>query len=683
MKIKLLILALMVLCVGVYASDGAYLLGGDNQGSFNYSDDLSLPFKNHFDIPMTFDTTSSLQNIITDKAAIVFTASRIFSYELSSGKELWKYPKDQANSENISSTAFCYNGKVYFTASSYLYCMDELTGKIYWKKDVAGTLKPIIKVDKGVMYLTVSNGKVYRLNPETGESVASVVSLNSSNVVNLLIKDNYIVAVKDNHEMVCVDLNKPDKIKFNMQVPGSAMRYSQSIVGDYIMVTSSEKVVLYSLSTGREYAKAVLPTDSTAAAISNGKEIFVSCINGVYSFKIEKSKKLPEAYKSFQVPNTIKNFIAINDKNLIAQDAKGLITTYEIGTNKVVWQYQPGMYTAGGVTTTVPGVGTSDITVIQNYSTGGAGGNMGGGAGGRGGRNGGGRGGRGGAMRSEAVNLSNDLVFEGTLMAQGRGGRGGRGGMMGGGMPGGMGGMDMGGMNGMGGMTGMPGMGGMTGMGTTTETIEYVNVLSQDGNMYTVDMDKFYNDPYRQFVPSSIISYPSYSNGYIGFVTSDNHFVVRCVNAPDKKAPYTFEVAPGSKSTNKTVSAVNDILVKVCAFDKGSGINYKTATLSAVDANGTSYTSHLIYAPVTQTFYGYIKANKSGSIVSSFPDGEMKCVFTFEDYAGNKLVKEFSFRLDASVATKDEKVPGGSYYDVETGELMDFSSTLFSPNSFN
>ena len=43
-------------------------------------------------------------------------------------------------------------------------------------------------------------------------------------------------------------------------------------------------------------------------------------------------------------------------------------------------------------------------------------------------------------------------------------------------------------------------------MGKNTPICVYhVNVLTQNGDMYDVDLDKFYNDPSREFVPSEIM----------------------------------------------------------------------------------------------------------------------------------------------------------------------------------
>lgn len=656
MRAKLILLAVILLsAMSLFAASDSFNAGVTNTGANYFKDDLGKPFGKVIDVAVNFSNISETSIVITDNVAVLFDSDRIYSYDLSTGKESWKYPTDKVMDSAITCSPCAFNGKVYFTTIDTLFCLDELTGKMLWKKTIADTVAPIIKVADGIMYISLDDGKVYRLSVENGENVSDPLVINKQfNGKNkMLISGNNLVTTQDN-SLVCTDI-KTGKQKFIVQIPSSAISFTPLLLDKYLVVTSGEQIVAYNIANGREIGRKRMPEAVVASPVSDGKYIYVPCFDSkIYALNFDK--KLSVAFDDLQTANNVESIIALSDKNILVVDTKGLVSSYDLVSKALVWQYQPGMYTQGGVMNAVPGMGKEDITALTEFSGNNGmsmGGNpgMGGGPGGPGGQGGRGgrRGGRGmGAPRAQGLDEFLGSFSEGTvIMAQ----RGGRGGMMGG---------------------GNPGMGGINAEPVKQKVINYVNVLTPNGNVYDVDMDKFYNDPGREFIPSPVISQPCYMNGYLGFVSIDGHFRLRKIDSSDTTAPYIFEYVPGCASDNRVVSANADILVKIYVFDKGSGIDFRTAKLTVTDSQNKVFDVKLMYDPVKCAFFGYIRNNDGKNSVSNpFADGKMDCVFTVSDYAGNVLTKKYNFRVDASVATKEDNINSGSYYDVDTGKILD------------
>ena len=211
MRIKLLLILALVCVTCAFAYSDGFLSGGNNAGTYYYNEDLSKPFMKAFDVKVELTNSSDVQSIITDKVAILVAADRIYAFD-KSGMELWKYPKDKAIDESITSTAISYNGNVFFTTLKTLFCLDEVTGKILWRKTIEQTLNPIFKVHDGVMYIALDDKKVHRINPATGEEAGTPIVYKSSSAKNnMLIKDNYLVVTAYDNKLTCHDLTKPDK----------------------------------------------------------------------------------------------------------------------------------------------------------------------------------------------------------------------------------------------------------------------------------------------------------------------------------------------------------------------------------------------------------------------------------------------------------------------------------------
>jgi len=669
MKIRflsLIIVILSMLSVCLFAA-GTYMVGGNPANTSYFNEDIKMPFKQVFDANIAFTNVNRAQSLVTKNVALAFDADRVFAYDINTGKAEWKYPTDKVLDTPITSNAMSYNGNIYFTTLSILYCLSEDTGKILWRKTIPQTLNTIINVSNDIMYVSTDDKRVYRINAATGEDVATpIVFKSQSSKNNLIIKDNNLIVTNYDNALVCVDLNSPNKEKWSVTIPGTASSYSPVITGNYLYVTSEEQVVLYNISNGREIARCKLPATITAQPVTDGKQIYVGCSNSkIYSLDI--AKKLSFVWNGVDTPNILTCFPYISQNELLTVDSKGLMASFDLNTKKTIWTFQPGMYTAGSMTTRVPGMGTKDITTVTSttYGNNSMGNNQ---------RNG-----------NNSRNSSSRNGGMGGGMAPGGMGGGMAPAGMGGGMaPAGMGGgMAAGGMGvGMG--VGMA-PGGMGGSMAGGASIMGGGITGNSNKLVDVDLDKYYNDVNRVFVPSPIIGIPSYGDGNLAYVTLDGNLRVRAIDVRDTVVPNTFSYSPGSTDTNKTVSANADILIKMCVFDKGSGIDFKTAKLICTASDDKEYSVHMIYDPSSQTFYGYLRNSNSSSVVTPFADGDMKCLFTLKDYAGNELKKSFTFKVDSSVAVVKEVVPNGTYFDVVTGNLLavtvqDFNEGKYAQN---
>lgn len=659
MKFRFLLFAVLLFAsCALFAAGDGFNAGVTNTGTNYFKEDLGKSFNKFLDVAVTFANISETSIVIEDTTAYLFDSNRIYAYDLNSGKESWKYPADKALDVNISCKPVAYENKIYFTTMDSLFCLDSKEGKVLWIKKIESTVSPIIKVSEGIIYISLDDGKIYRLSPADGSDAAEPLAVKKQNSGKnkMLINKDYIVTTQDN-SLVCTD-KKTGKMNFAVQIPSSAISFTPLLLDKYVVVTSGEQVVVYSLPNGREVGRRIMDEAVVTSPVTDGKYIYVPCFDSkVYALNFDK--KLTVAWNDLETVETLESIIAVSDNQMIVADTKGLVSTYDLNTKSVIWQYQPGMYTQGGVTNQIPGMGNEDITAMREF-TGNNGTSMNGEMGGPGGPGGrGGRGGRGmGAMRSLGLDefLASVSSFEGTsVLAQGRGGRGGRGGMMG----------------------GNPGMGGMA-ENVPQKTITYVNVLTPNGNFYDVDMDKFYNDPGREFIPSPIISQPCYMNGFLGFISIDGHFRLRSLNTVDTKAPYIFEYVPGCAADNRVVSANADILTKIYVFDKGSGIDFRTAKLTVKDSKGKVFDIKMVYDSNKCGFYGYIRNSEAGAISAPFAEGKMDCEFRVKDYAGNELVRYFNFRADPSVAEKENNINSGKYFGVDSGRLYDIDFVDFS-----
>ncbi|MBQ0105960.1 MAG: PQQ-binding-like beta-propeller repeat protein, partial [Armatimonadetes bacterium] len=390
MKLKFaLVAAILLLAVSLFAYEDGFLLGGNNCGTKYFNEDISRSFNKVFDVAITFNSINNANALISDRVGLVLDSNRAYAYDLKSGKEMWKYPADKELDENITSKPFSYDGKIYFTTLKVLYCLDEISGKILWRKNITETMGPVFRVSKGVMFMTSDDGKIYRISPESGEDVASPLSFKKTSPKNsLLIKDNYVVVTTDN-SLTCYDLKK-DKEIYTVQIPATASSYSPLISNDYIIVPSEESVVIYSIDKGKEKGRRKMPNSVSATPVTDGKYIYVACSDSkIYTLGFDK--KLTMAGEGLATANIVDNFIALSDEAFIVSDSKGLITAYSLADQSVVWQFQPGMYSQGGVTAQIPGIGTADITAQTEFSFNVGSGNGGGQGMGRGGQGMGGR----------------------------------------------------------------------------------------------------------------------------------------------------------------------------------------------------------------------------------------------------------------------------------------------------
>ncbi len=224
-------------------------------------------------------------------------------------------------------------------------------------------------------------------------------------------------------------------------------------------------------------------------------------------------------------------------------------------------------------------------------------------------------------------------------------------------------------MTGMaGGATGMAG--GMTGgMMAGTLGTQTINTKIVDG-IEEVELESILKNYSKSFVPASIVGNVVYNGGFLAYLTSDGILQVRSnVKVADKKQPEILNYYPGYDSSSRRVSAQPPIIFRIAVTDKGSGIDFESATLTCTDSQGGTYDVKMLYDMGNQLFYGVLSKPKT-AVVSPFPTGTFTVNFSVKDYAGLAVDFEYDFELDTGIQPiKTISDTSLKYLDVSTGAV--------------
>lgn len=287
---------------------------------------------------------TTAKTLVTDKVILVTSSTKIYAYEKSKGKLLWSYPSDKDIENNIGSYPVVYNGNIYFVNFDNLFCISETTGKVVWVRKIPDTTSSMIIVNDDILFMQCGDGQIYRVDPKTGNDKAAPIKLDKVMMNNgFAINDRFLIT-KTNTNAVYGYSFAEDKFIFAKNIEGSVRGYLPILVNDSRVIFSSEKEVsMYSLETGNEINRQPFATPISCQPVSDGKNLYVSCVNQkIYSLDITKNKVEQNWKKPVELGISVDQLTVLQDNALMALSQSGFVFALDNTSGRVVWSSQSG-----------------------------------------------------------------------------------------------------------------------------------------------------------------------------------------------------------------------------------------------------------------------------------------------------------------------------------------------------
>ncbi|MDZ4712821.1 MAG: PQQ-binding-like beta-propeller repeat protein [bacterium] len=160
----------------------------------------------------------------------------MYAYELSSGKELWKFKTDAS----IFSDASAWKGNIYFGSDDKnFYCIDT-SGTLVWKKDLKTKFLSSPTFYNDNVIVSAIDGNVYSLETADGDLKWTSVTKGAIWASPLLHKDKIFVGSFDRN-FYCLNAEDGKQLwKYGCE---GRIKTSAIIWKDYIFVASDEKYI--------------------------------------------------------------------------------------------------------------------------------------------------------------------------------------------------------------------------------------------------------------------------------------------------------------------------------------------------------------------------------------------------------------------------------------------------------
>jgi len=246
--------------------------------------------------------------------------SQLFCLSATNGRLLWK--KNMPGDPNIF-TPIVHNRKVYISTLNTLYCYNAYNGKRIWVKKHKANIASHTVFANNRLYLSLDNGSISMLEPETGQFIDSFPSYNKKGAHFIIAGETLFIT--DEKGALYSYQSYEKKLKWKFQSDFTNLRGTLSSANGrvYLAVASH----LYSVSPG------ILPATSYIASSGRDKE------KQKEPFE-EKKKEVISPASTKQVE---KEKISVQLKDSKNNPIKGEITVFQ---NNKPHKY----YTKGGET---------------------------------------------------------------------------------------------------------------------------------------------------------------------------------------------------------------------------------------------------------------------------------------------------------------------------------------------